>query len=262
MKVLTQNKHQQLEDSYKDIFEQRGNHYHQAMMKCPAVRKYEFEFALNSLQSYTKIKDNDTLIDVPSGGGYLRPYCPGTIKYIALDESEIFLKHIQKNPNNTAYCFKNNKIPLKSESADFIISIAGLHHNSDLKELFKEIHRILKPGCYALLADVKENSNVDIFLNEFVNSNNSLGHKGNFLNHKTLKILKDCSFDIIFSKTVCYPWVFKSEKEMIWYCQNLFGLDLCDEKTIKYAIKKILDYRFLDEIVNMNWNLEHILIQK
>ena len=79
--------------SYDEIFNKRGNAYHEAMRLAPLARKKEFEIALSGAE----IVDGDVLCDLPSGGGYLADHLPRDLKlrYIAIDPAEVFARKMQ-----------------------------------------------------------------------------------------------------------------------------------------------------------------------
>lgn len=53
------------------------------------------------------------------------------------------------------------KMPFEDASFDFVISSGSLHHWQETKRIFQEIHRVLKPGCRALLSDLRSDAPVD-----------------------------------------------------------------------------------------------------
>ncbi len=56
----------------------------------------------------------------------------------------IFFERVQANME---------KLPFKNESYDLIFSISTIHHSGNLEKLFLEMHRILKTGGKAIIAD-------------------------------------------------------------------------------------------------------------
>jgi ubiquinone/menaquinone biosynthesis C-methylase UbiE len=46
-------------------------------------------------------------------------------------------------------------MPFEDDSFDFVVSSGSLHHWEQPAQIFKEIHRVLKPGCRALIADLR-----------------------------------------------------------------------------------------------------------
>jgi ubiquinone/menaquinone biosynthesis C-methylase UbiE len=46
-------------------------------------------------------------------------------------------------------------MPFEDSSFDFVISCGSLHHWKEPVQIFKEIHRVLRPGCRALVDDLR-----------------------------------------------------------------------------------------------------------
>lgn len=71
--------------------------------------------------------------------------------YRGLISSKVFFKH-----DNIFYeCIlaPMESMPLRNDSIDYIFSINSLHHSNNLKKVFLEIYRALKPGGSAYLLD-------------------------------------------------------------------------------------------------------------
>ena len=47
------------------------------------------------------------------------------------------------------------QMPFEEESFDFVVSSGSLHHWKQPTQVFREINRVLKPGCRALIADLR-----------------------------------------------------------------------------------------------------------
>jgi hypothetical protein len=69
---------------YKNIFRHRGQSYDLAMNNYPNVRDQEFY----NLFSRLPISPNETILDIPSLGGYLKKYCLQDTTVLSLDFSE------------------------------------------------------------------------------------------------------------------------------------------------------------------------------
>ncbi len=241
--------------TYEDIFNQRGNMYHYAMQKYPNAREEEF---LNLLQ-YSDIKKEDVIADIPSGGCYLK-------KYISCD----FLYHIDSSIEflnmccdilNTAHCQIDNT-PFKKDFFDKVYSLAGTHHLDDKKLFFKEVKRVLKNKGKFIYADVQVGSKEDKFLNIFVDKYNKMGHKGLFIDANTISLMNKIGLTVQESKYKKFFWNFKSEKNMVDFIKNLFGLDLAQENEIFNAVKTYLGYKKEKNIIRLNWGLLYIYAKK
>lgn len=94
-----------------------------------------------------------TLLDIGAGDGYMSVEMAKLgLKVIALDLSQIALDHIanykrQFNlPNITLVHGSAEKIPIKSNSIDYIVANAILEHIPNEAETIYEWKRVLKPG--------------------------------------------------------------------------------------------------------------------
>ena len=109
------------------------------------------------------------------------------------------------------------------------------------------------------MADVETGTSADQFLNQFVDSNSSMGHKGEFLDTQTIGQITNCGFDIDSDRLIDFPWSFDSHEQMGAYCKLLFGIDCATNKTIIQGIEDILGLISGPGKVNMAWNLRYIV---
>lgn len=54
-----------------------------------------------------------------------------------------------------------SKMPFGEASFDFVISSGSLHHWKEPIHIFHEVHRVLKPGCQALISDLRSDAPED-----------------------------------------------------------------------------------------------------
>ncbi len=94
-----------------------------------------------------------------------------------------------------------------SESVDWILSLAGLHHEADKLALFHEMARVLKVKAQVVLADASEGSLTARFLDEWVGRYNPQGHTGEYFTENTIAELEASGLSVnsIFEKK--YHWV-------------------------------------------------------
>ena len=239
------------DDTYKEIFNQRGQCYHNAMTQFPEARNQEFELLIDKLN----LSDGDKLIDIPSGGGYLHNYLDKDIELHSVDEAKQF---ITTDKLNNKYCCDTCHTPFNDNTFDKAYSLAGSHHMPDKSAFYNEVHRILKPGGIFAYADVAENSPADRFLNIFVNEYNSMGHQGEFLNiNRTSDALTSCNFTIANAYLCQYQWAFSSQTRAANFFKNLFGLDLATNKDIINGIDKYLNPTSNKNSFYVDWQLLH-----
>lgn len=247
---------------YRNIFNQRGKQYHMAMLYFPHVRQEEFLTAIG----YIHPEDGLTLLDAPSGGCYLYSYYRRELKgirIISVETSEEFYSLCPKESERVLVSSLDS-LPFEDASVDIFFSLAGVHHIEDRNSLYKEVHRVLKKGGTLILGDVLENTLVARFLNEFVDTFNSMGHKGNFLSEKDVEQIEYTGFMIERAELRNYSWKFHSKEEAITFCRLLFGLDKGRDDEIYGGLDKYLGFTHKkgDGLLRMNWHLFFIKAKK
>jgi cyclopropane fatty-acyl-phospholipid synthase-like methyltransferase len=239
-------------ESYTDIFNQRGQLYHQAMLDYPDARRAEFTHALDLLD----LQPGQVLCDVPSGGCYISRFIDLPVKLISVETSEEFIRHAAPTEDNvTLICEDVTQIPLTTATVDRIVSLAGLHHVAHQADFYREAYRLLKPQGILAVADVRAGSGVDGFLNGFVNQYNSMGHRGEFLGPHTVDELQTAGFEVVDARPRQYTWTFQSPAAMVRCCQLLFGIDRADADTTLAGIRRHLGYTMVGDRCCMNWEL-------
>jgi len=231
-------------NNYQKIFIKRANDYHYAMQKYPDARFYEFE----SLISTTDFSSIKKVLDIPSGGGYLKKHIPRNIELISADFSEGFTNENIQLANPTQLAYSDN-------SFDLVLSLSGLHHLNDVPKFIHECLRILKENGSFIFSDVKRDSPVDFFLNEFVNKYNSLGHNGAFFTENSFNEFPLLQEKIIRTQYNQYPFVFKGKSEMLCFFSFFFGLDKADENIIYDGIRDILGIKSTENGIEVDWGL-------
>lgn len=239
--------------NYSEIFNKRGDWYHEAMGRWPDARANEFFSAIR----IADIRPGERVCDVPSGGGYLNRFLSVPAAITSVETSSAFLGYIPRK-NHKILAKDLDSIPMDSESMDKVISIAGLHHLSNLEGFFQEVRRILKPNGACCIADVREGSRVDSFLNGFVNQFNSLGHEGRFFTNQTNALMNECGLAVEQAGAVSYPWNFSTTEDMVSFCRFLFGLDKGSDAEILQGIGNTVGYAHRNGKVEMNWELQFI----
>lgn len=239
--------------SYKEIFNNRADLYHKAMEKYPNARDEEFTLLLEILNP----KSGDIIIDIPSGGEYLAYRIPSDTKLYSIDPSESFCSVKSDFIINSSI----ENTPFNDNYVDGIFCLSGLHHLNDRTNFYKESFRILKSNGTLAIADVALGSNVDGFLNIFVDSVNTMGHKGIFLDTKNIEILQNIGFLVSFELKKFF-WKFDTIDSMAEFCSYLFGTN-CSKQIMIENIKKYLGYKVVspNEIL-LNWELMYIKAKK
>jgi SAM-dependent methyltransferase len=242
-------------DNYKDIFNARGAAYHQAMLEQPRARQQEFATMLE----LARLTDGQVVVDMPSGGGYLRNFIDDAdVTLLCVETSRAFADRVPRTDKVRPILAELHDVPVDGASVDTIISMAGLHHVVDRPAVFAEMRRMLKAGGRACIADVTVGSRVAAFLNAFVDRHSSMGHHGEFIDAQVRRELIDAGFRITTDDIRRYHWTFASEPALARFCKLMFGLDRADEQQTLDGIREYVGYECVDSMWQMNWELTFI----
>jgi ubiquinone/menaquinone biosynthesis C-methylase UbiE len=110
----------------------------------------------------------ERILEVGPGPGYvsieIARLLPG-IEIIGLDLSETMVEIATQNANEHGVServeFRQgnaSQMPFEDSSFDFVVSGGSLHHWQEPRHVFKEIYRVLKPGCRALVSDLRRDA--------------------------------------------------------------------------------------------------------
>lgn len=234
---------------YRDIFNQRANLYHEAMILYPQARDEEFKLLLEILN----VKNGETILDIPSGSGYLRNKLPKDVNLFSIDPSSGFCNF---GVDNKVINSPILDTPFEDEFFDKIFSLSGLHHLENKDLFFKEVYRILKTNGILAIADVAVGTQTALFLNEFIDSVNTQGHKGLFLDKATIKGLENQGF-IVSSNIKKFKWNFSDSDSMANFCTLLFGAN-CNKNSMKESLEKYLNVKQSKNGISLDWELLYI----
>ena len=240
-------------DSYAEIFAERGASYHRAMAECPGARDSEFYAVLEPLQG----KPAGLLCDLPSGGGYLAKYLPEGMKYIGVDPTDDFIVACPAGIDRIKADVTD--VPLDDGSVDYVISLAALHHEPDLSQVFRGIRRLLKAGGRAVIADVAVDTRPAIFLNGFVDRNNPMGHEGRFFDKTLPGLLQGACFRVVEDRIIETPWQFDTAEAAGEFCRKLFWMPSLDASEVAEAMKREVGLEFVDGSAQVQWVLRRIV---
>lgn len=244
-----------LREEYGSIFDQRGLDYHKAMSELPDARREEF----GAMLEIARPRSGETLCDLPSGGGYIPRYLGGkNVDVVSVETSQVFYELCKSHTLGRVVHCSLDELALETASVDVAMSLAGLHHIEDQRPIYRELHRVLRPGGRLALGDVREGSTVDRFLNEFVHEHSQLGHVGHFFNEQKSAEVEEMGFHVLRCETRSYLWHFPDRERMASYCQLLFGIDLICPEEVARGIEKILGFEEDQHGCHLRWELMFI----
>lgn len=238
-------------NDYRLIFQKRANDYHFAMQQYPSARSNEF----SNLISTVDFSNINEVLDIPSGGGYLRKFLPNHVNITSTDFSEGFL-------GDNIKLVSPEKLPFESNTFDAVFSLSGMHHLKDVPQFVEECLRIIKNDGNFIFADVKKGTSIDVFLNHFVNEYNSLGHQGDFFYEDYFIKHPNIQSKIIQCKYNEYSFLFDSQNSMIHFFKLFFGLDKANDNIIYEGIRDILGIQTTSNGLEVNWGLIQFKFKK
>lgn len=240
-------------DTYAQIFAKRAGEYHHAMRVSPRARDAEFLAVLEPIRD----RPAGIVCDMPSGGGYLANYLWPGMSYLAVDPAPDFF--VEWPDRLQRVVAEITKVPLPDSSVDYVVSLAGLHHEPSLPHVFGEMRRLLRPGGRAVLADVAIDTPPARFLNGFVNEHCPLGHDGRFLDERTAPALKNAGFQVTSDELIEAPWSFDSSDEAGEFCRHLFGMtELTPAETVE-ALEREIGFDEEGGCPRLRWKLRRII---
>lgn len=218
---------------YDAVFTRRGQSYAYAVNAYPDALAEEFAVAAEMCAADA----GQTVINIPGACVDISRYLPRGVHYAAYETNVTFAR-LAELPTCTW-----TSIPVASASADRVLSLASLHHADadERRAFYTEVRRVLRPnGGAFIIGDVVAQSPQAAWLNEFVNTWNSVGHTGKFWSEADVGLLKECGFTTVETTLRTYRWGFKDRHEMTDFCRHLFGLDKADDATIYSGLQTYL----------------------
>ncbi len=218
-------------DTYAEIFAERAGHYHSAMEALPRAREAEFRSVLSPLDHLPA----GTLCDMPAGGGYLAPHLRPDLGYIGVDPASDFVA-LGSRAAARIIRAELSEVPLQSGSVDYVVSLAGLHHESNLGGVFREMRRLVRENGRVVIADVARSTPPARFLNGFVDRMNPMGHDGRFLDESTAPLIENAGLAILEDRIIEAPWVFDDHEEAASFAGQLFGTGRASRSEVADAL--------------------------
>lgn len=231
---------------YGEIFAQRGAAYHHAMLRHPDARRVEFTrlFECGTPQAGQRV------LDIPSGGGYLRHHLPPTIELVCLELTAGFGGDVPVYQPTQPWTFGQ---------FDHVVCLAALHHIEDQAGFLGGLLGRLNANGTLHLADVARGSGISRFLDGFVGRYNVTGHDGRYLPNDASWFATIGTVTRIV-ESHC-PWTFADEPTMLDFCSGLFGLVDCPLALLRDALDTQVGVRLEGGKAVLDWRLLYVDLQ-
>ncbi len=240
---------------YSNTFNHRGSSYDSAMQRFPFARANEFQ-ALFSGIDMGNVRE---VLDIPAGGGYLRPYLPAGVRLHEFDFSAEFAAK-KASVNLIADAGE-----LPASAFDLAVSLAAIHHIDEKASFLSAIVRCLVPGGLGCIADVVADSAEASFLDGFVARYNGSGHSGKYMQYGQGPIhalLEGIACSLCDYELRSCPWVFADGAEMVAFVRALFNLSGIDNASIYRELETVLGVSQVGTKVMLNWTLVYAVLKK
>jgi len=129
---------------------------------CDYSENADYLLFIQELRVRTNLARASVVLDVGSGPGTLcsllkdeRP----TAVVIGIDASPEMIRHSTQTYRNVQFVQGDAQaLPLQSDSIDLIVSLNALHHFTSQNTPIREFLRVLKPGAFAYLGDLRRDA--------------------------------------------------------------------------------------------------------
>jgi len=229
--------------SYPEIFAQRGNRYHDAMLRFPQARNAEFERLFDACP----VAAGARVLDLPAGGGYLARFLPADAQLVSLELSEGFGGGVDVHDPQRTW---------PHAPFDHAVCLAALHHIEDQASFIRGMLGTLHPGGVLHVADVAAGSPLTRFLDGFVGRFNITGHEGGYLPRHEAFFARIGKLRR-FGEFAC-PWRFVDEAAMLDFCGSLFGLVDCPPAELRAALADLVGFEAEGAGVRLDWRLLYV----
>ncbi|HWJ97590.1 MAG TPA: class I SAM-dependent methyltransferase, partial [Acidimicrobiales bacterium] len=200
----------------------------------------------------------ETLVDIPSGGGYLGAHLPDGVDLVGVEVSDEFVERGREH-EVTMFATGLEAAGLPAASADAVVSIAGMHHEDDHGSLFAAWRRLLRPGGRLVAADVVAGSAEARFLDGFVGEWTSTGHAGHYFGDGLAQLGEAAGYVDIAVHDGRYHWWADDDAMLAAFCTSLFGLEDVTADLVLDAIEAGPGLTREPDRVGLRWGLRALV---
>ena len=130
--------------------------------------------------AFASIKEGDVVLDLGSGAGvdcFLAANIVGNKgRVIGVDMTPEMIERARENAIRGSYrnvefrLGEIEKLPVDSSSVDAVISNCVINLSTDKRKVFREVHRVLKPGGKLMVSDMVLLKNLPKFVHDSINA--------------------------------------------------------------------------------------------
>jgi SAM-dependent methyltransferase len=235
------------------------------MRRTPAARSREVAVLKRVLNAFG-IKNCSAIADLGAGTGYLGEnlveYLSAAGVLYAVDVSPMMLELLQPTARIRTVLGDYDRLCFDSGSIDLVVSVGALHHITNKRRVFDELHRALRDGGYFVIADVADGSSTQVFFDDTVRRHCYSGHPFDFLDEEWVRILaRKSGMTCVFSQVLDTRWEFPGETEMLEFVKDLFSLDIAGSD-LKAELDQVLPPGKESSYTYLPWQLGYHVLRK
>lgn len=129
---------------------------------CDYAENAEYLLFIQELRVRTNLARARVVVDVGSGPGTLCSLLKGerpSAVVIGIDSSSEMIGYSTRTYRDVRFVQGDaHALPLESDSVDHVVSLNALHHLASLDGAIREVLRVLKPGAFAYLGDLRRDT--------------------------------------------------------------------------------------------------------
>jgi SAM-dependent methyltransferase len=219
----------------------------------------------DALLSLVELRPGQVIVDLQAAGGYLGTEIGRRLDWqaeiLCVEPTADLSRRIDPRCRVVADPL-DAMTSIADDSVDVVIGLAGLHHSPSKSATVRESFRMLKPGGVFAVCDVRQNSPVARWLNEYVDRHNPGGHKGDFLaDGEITALMRAAGFTGCEEEERSVPWRMKSEADLGRFFCGLFGLVSTEQDVIETA-RRMLGVETTEWGVSIPWTLIYARARK
>lgn len=243
---------------YGATFEQRGLSYAAANQRWPHARREERAWLLADAAPVS----GERVIDAPAGSGYMAAGLRQMVAppdLLCVEPTAVFARMLGRLPAVRA---RLDALPVRAASADLVTSLAGLHHEPDVRPFLAEAARVLRPGGRLALAEVAAGTAVADFLEGTVDAWCATGHRGHYYDLDGWHA--HCSaagLDVERAVQRRLRWHFADVQAMVRFCTALFSLQAPAARVLD-QLQADLGWQADGAGVHLRWELAYLVARK